>query len=289
MSDAGDRQRRAADPASSVWVGASAGTGKTKVLVDRVLRLMLADAPPEKILCLTFTKAAAAEMLNRVADELARWATLSESELHEALFALTGEEPDFDLQSKARRLFAKVLDAPGGMRIETIHAFCQSLLRRFPVEAGLAPGFELIEEQDAEDLRRDARRTLLASTEPAIQQAVAAVAARTSEDEFEAVMAALVAERGRLAALVHAAGGVEALSFRIRAALGIGATESEADAIAAFCAHGGCDAEGLKAALAALRIGGAKGDLDKIDRIAAFLAAAPDARGTLLAAYPAPS
>ena len=132
-------QRNASDPMASVWVSASAGAGKTKVLSDRVLRLMLSGTEPHRILCLTFTKAAAAEMANRVNERLGHWATMEDRELHDDLFNLAGTAPSGDETRRARRLFASVLDAPGGMKIQTIHAFCQSLLRRFPLEAGLAP------------------------------------------------------------------------------------------------------------------------------------------------------
>src|SRR5579863_4501567 len=132
-------QREAADPAASVWVAASAGTGKTKVLTDRVLSLMLGGSPPTRILCLTFTRAAAAEMANRLHERLSQWAVLPEGALGAELQALLGRMPDQARLDHARRLFATVLDAPGGLGIETIHAFCQSLLRRFPVEAGVPP------------------------------------------------------------------------------------------------------------------------------------------------------
>lgn len=129
-------QRRAADPRASAWVAASAGTGKTKVLIDRTLRLLLAGTPPHKLLCLTFTKAAAAEMANRVAMRLADWATADDRALAAEVSRLLGARADDDCLARARRLFAQVLDTPGGMKVQTIHAFCQSLLRRFPSRPG---------------------------------------------------------------------------------------------------------------------------------------------------------
>ena len=155
------KQRRASDPECSVWVGASAGTGKTKVLTDRVLRLMLAGTQPSRILCLTFTKAAAAEMSIRINNTLARWATLPDARLEDSLTDLTGERPDADMRTRARRLFAQVVDCPGGMKIQTIHAFCQSLLRRFPLEADLAPQFDVMDERTADELLAAARDTVL--------------------------------------------------------------------------------------------------------------------------------
>ncbi|HMA49357.1 MAG TPA: UvrD-helicase domain-containing protein, partial [Magnetospirillaceae bacterium] len=152
MIDPGIAQRRAADPKSSVWVAASAGTGKTKVLTDRVLALLLAGSPPERLLCLTFTKAAASEMANRIAARLANWATAEDAALDKELAPLLGTEPTPEQRVGARRLFARLLDTPGGMRIETIHAFCQSLLRRFPLEAGLAPHFQVMDDRDSGEL-----------------------------------------------------------------------------------------------------------------------------------------
>ena len=124
LSSADALQRRAADPAASVWVAASAGTGKTKVLTDRVLNLLIANTSPDSILCLTFTRAAAAEMAERIAHRLADWAVIGEKPLFDDLGKLLGRTPVQDEISRARKLFAQVLDVPGGMRIETVHAFC---------------------------------------------------------------------------------------------------------------------------------------------------------------------
>src|SRR5258708_33687670 len=125
---ADEQQQQATDGRRSVWVAASAGTGKTKVLTDRVLNLMLRGSNPGRILCLTFTKAAAAEMANRINNRLSAWATLRRGALAQELLGLTGTFPDRALMEDARRPFARVLDTPGGMKILTIHAFCQSLL-----------------------------------------------------------------------------------------------------------------------------------------------------------------
>ena len=145
-------QRAAANPKDSVWVAASAGTGKTKVLSDRVLNLLLLGCPPEKILCLTFTKAAAAQMENRIALRLAKWVSESDDELKDDIFKLTAAQPSDKSIARARRLFASVLEAKGGMKILTIHSFCQSLLKSFPLEAGVSPNFEVMDEGDAKEL-----------------------------------------------------------------------------------------------------------------------------------------
>ena len=150
-------QRRATTPDHSAWVEANAGTGKTKVLTDRVTRLLLAGVRPERILCLTFTKAAAAEMRNRLASQLGRWAMADDQTLEKALAGLLDRPPEAAERILARRLFARVLDAPGGINILTIHAFCQALLKRFPLEAGVAPGFEVMDEAEAATLLRQAQ------------------------------------------------------------------------------------------------------------------------------------
>src|SRR5215472_8531202 len=156
-------QRQALGPDISVWVSASAGTGKTKVLTDRLLALMLDGTDPARLLCLTFTRAAAAEMANRVNARLAAWATMPPGGLAEELVALTGRMPgDYEI-ARARQLFARVLDTPGGAKIATIHAFCQSLLRRFPLEARVPPVFLLIEERSARDALREAAERVIAT------------------------------------------------------------------------------------------------------------------------------
>ncbi|HET9458654.1 MAG TPA: double-strand break repair helicase AddA [Sphingomicrobium sp.] len=149
-------QLAASDPQVHAAVSASAGTGKTQVLTARVLRLLLQGARPESILCLTFTKAAAAEMANRIGTQLASWVRLKPSELARDLENI-GEPGDPLTQRKARQLFARVLDCPGGLKIQTIHAFAQSLLAAFPVEAGITPGFQPIEGRAEQEL---VRRTL---------------------------------------------------------------------------------------------------------------------------------
>ena len=133
-------QSRASKPEVSSWVGANAGTGKTYVLTRRVLRLLLNGAAPARILCLTFTKAAAAEMTNRIARRLGEWALMGNADLRKDLREVTGRAPDKDEIRRARTLFATCLDVPGGMRIQTIHAFCQAVLKRFPLGGrGAAP------------------------------------------------------------------------------------------------------------------------------------------------------
>lgn len=135
-------QRRASEPARSAFVMANAGSGKTRVLTNRVARLLLTDVKPEKILCITFTKAAAAEMAERLFNVLGEWALLDNESLQKALAELEGPEAQLRNENElaqVRRLFARALETPGGLKIQTIHSFCESVLRRFPIEAGTPP------------------------------------------------------------------------------------------------------------------------------------------------------
>lgn len=169
---AGRQQHAAANPMTSVWVEASAGTGKTKVLSDRVLRLLLnSENPhPERILCLTYTKAGAMEMKTRIYERLSEWAVISEEALQNALNELLdGDNVSFEqmqnYKKRARTLFAVLLDTPGGMKIQTIHSFCQDLLSRFPLEAGVPPYFEVIESEEQSDILEQIRRQIIVETQ----------------------------------------------------------------------------------------------------------------------------
>ncbi|MGK9170406.1 double-strand break repair helicase AddA [Inquilinus limosus] len=266
-------QRRASDPGRSVWVGASAGTGKTKVLTDRVLRLMLAGTPPDRILCITFTRAAAAEMANRIAATLARWATLPDDALQLALADLMGAPPGTEVQTEARRLFAKVLDVPGGMRIQTVHSFCQSLLRRFPVEAGLPPQFELIDDRSAGEMLERVRRQVLEDED--LGWAVDRVAAAVGAEEFGEIVKALVAERGRLTRLLDEHGGLAALVTEIRRLLDLPPGATRDSLLQEACADSALDCDALRTAAEALMAGG-KTDQERGGMIAAWLADVAD-------------
>ncbi|WP_417597672.1 double-strand break repair helicase AddA [Pararhodobacter oceanensis] len=186
MDDATLRQISAADPGASTWLSANAGSGKTKVLTDRVARLLLHGTPPQRILCLTYTKAAASEMQNRLFRRLGQWAMLPDADLKAALRDL-GEhgEADPDLLLRARRLFARAIETPGGLKIQTIHAFCSSLLRRFPLEAAVSPDFAEVEERSLQQLRVELLDRFAQGPEAAT---LSALLTRLTEDAFVRIL-----------------------------------------------------------------------------------------------------
>ncbi|HZK88965.1 MAG TPA: double-strand break repair helicase AddA [Stellaceae bacterium] len=259
-SDADLAQRKALDPAASVWVSASAGTGKTKVLTERLLTLMLNGTDPARLLCLTFTRAAAAEMANRVNAKLAEWTVLPRGRLAQELVKLTGRNPRDEDFARARQLFAKVLDTPGGAKIETIHAFCQALLRRFPLEAAVPPEFVVIDERSATEALSDAAAAVIAAArrnpEGELAEALAIVARYLTDDRFAELMAALARDRGRLVEAL--ALGEAALLAKLAAALGVPQGASEASLATQF--HAGGDLVSLRLACAALADGTDKTD-----------------------------
>ncbi len=218
-------QLAASDPGISAFVAASAGSGKTKLLTDRLLRLMLAGARPERIQCLTFTKAAAAEMSLRLQRTLGRWVTMAPADLANALRDLE-VEPTREACAAARALFATVLDLPGGMRIGTIHAFSQSLLRRFPLEAAISPHFQLVDERDSDDALTEAREDVLADAgSPAMLRAVRTLAGLASAAQFGDHVKTLQTDRERLQRALQLG---EDLERAQRRALGVTASTEHA-------------------------------------------------------------
>src|SRR5262249_14779459 len=149
------------DPGRSAWVAANAGAGKTFVLAQRVIRLLLAGTAPGRILCLTFTKAAAAQMAKRVVDRLAGWTHLDDEALAAQIAEIEGPAPAAARLLEARRLFAKALETPGGLKIQTIHAFAERILHQFPFEANIPGHFEVIDDRAALHLLGEARRAAL--------------------------------------------------------------------------------------------------------------------------------
>jgi ATP-dependent helicase/nuclease subunit A len=268
-------QARASDPLVSAWVGASAGSGKTKVLTDRVLRLLLErDQPPNRILCLTFTKAAAAEMATRLAKRLGEWAVADDATLEQQIAALTdGTPPDARRLRHARELFARVLELPGGMRISTIHAFCQSLLRGFPLESGLTPQFGIIEDAEAAALLAEAREAMLAA--PGAQaEALEALAGLVPPDDFSKLVAALASDRGKLAAALGRVGGLAGLRAAVGRLLGLADGAEERALVEAACRAG----DGLVAIARLKQASRNDNDRARAERMLAWLELHPEAR-----------
>jgi len=267
-----DLQRRAADPRVSVWVGASAGSGKTKVLTDRLLRLLLpvsedvAGTEPHRILCLTFTKAAASEMALRLGKRLRSWAVMDEAALGADMTDLLGRTPRADEIEAARGLFAMVVDAPGGLKIMTLHGFCQSILGRFPLEAGLPPAFKVLEDGAARSLMDSAQDYVLtraAAGGGELAAALELLAGAQSEDGFEGLIEAVLKEKHQLELLVEEQGGFEGLCAQIYKTLGVRVGETEEDLLRAACADGAFDMPGLRGVCRALAELGTKTEQTK--------------------------
>jgi ATP-dependent helicase/nuclease subunit A len=199
-------QARASDPAASAWVSANAGTGKTEILVKRALRLLLAGFGPESILCLTYTKTAAAEMQNRLLETLSCWATLPPDKLQKALEALLRRESSEKELQEARRLFARVLEAKGGLKIHTIHGFCERLLQRFPLEAQVTPHFTVLDERKQGLTQRAAFDVAVARAaedkDSALGKALSTLIALTAGDYFRNVVNAVLGKRAELARMM---------------------------------------------------------------------------------------
>ncbi|MGY3438515.1 MULTISPECIES: double-strand break repair helicase AddA [unclassified Marinovum] len=197
------RQIAAANPDRSTWLAANAGSGKTRVLTDRVARLLLQDVLPEHILCLTYTKAAASEMQNRLFQRLGDWAMKDDAALHHALHDLGIEgHISEDALRRARTLFARAIEAPGGLKIQTIHSFCASILRRFPLEAGVSPQFKEMEDRAAVLLRAEIIDQMADGPDaPKIE----ALAAYLTDTDFDSIAYEVVNNRHALAQPMEAA------------------------------------------------------------------------------------
>ena len=269
-------QRLAADPGVSAFVTANAGSGKTSTLVDRVARLLIRRVEPQAILCVTYTKAAAAEMQRRLFAKLGDWAVADDETLRRALDDL-GEAPE-DL-SDARTLFAKALETPGGLKIQTLHAFCEALLKRFPLEAGVAPGFSVLDDAEAAAVSARARATLaeivLERPDHVLAAAYDHFAVELPLDGFEGLFKTFEVERRAIEAYVDRCGDFEAALEDIWRACGFGRPSSpEAIRQAALAA---CDWGQWRASADALARGG-KQDQGVASALFAAVACAGDDR-----------
>ena len=265
------QQRKAAAPVLSVWVEASAGTGKTKVLSDRVLRILLRGVNPSKILCLTYTKAAAVEMSSRIAGRLSRFSILSDDDLHKELLELLGEMPSSrgeyeKLTAMARKLFAVLLDTPGGMKIQTIHSFCQEVLKRFPLEAKISPYFEVMDERASRDALNVIQKELL--TDKSVGEAIGFLTRNVSEFKFPDIMMEIALNRNKINKLLGRFGNADAVIEEVSKRLGVSENDTKEKAFESFV--GGIDRVELKRALEIMNEG-SDTDVKRASGIALFL------------------
>jgi ATP-dependent helicase/nuclease subunit A len=281
-------QKRAANPETSAWVTASAGTGKTSVLTNRVLRLLFMGTKPSRILCLTFTRAAAAEMAIRINNQLSGWATMEEAKLRNELQELTGVPASTTEVSHARGLFAQVLDAPGGLHIETLHGFCQSVLRRFPIEAGVTPQFQVADERRQQELLSIARTRLLREarhgTDDALADALATISATIDEGRFDDLMVSLTGSRDRLSHFLHAFGGSDGAIAALRTELGLAPGETAETIIKEFSENAAFDSKALAEVVTIFQDGGIKEKQAGITMLA-WLTATPSGRVAMFENY----
>ena len=230
-------QSRASDPAASAWVSANAGSGKTHVLTERVIRLLLEGSRPSAILCLTYTKAAAAEMANRVFARLAEWTRFQDAELADRIETIEGRRPGPGRLIVARQLFARALETPGGLKIQTIHAFCESVLHQFPLEANVAGHFEVLDDAAAAALLAEARRTLLAAAareeDAALAESFRYVLEAGGEFGLENLLSALIGNRDAIRRFIGFAGTRGGVDPVLRCALDLEPGDCEATITAA--------------------------------------------------------
>ncbi|MGN6549143.1 MAG: double-strand break repair helicase AddA [Pararhizobium sp.] len=279
-------QTRASDPKASAWVSANAGSGKTHVLTERVIRLLLEGNRPSAILCLTYTKAAAAEMANRVFERLAEWTRLDDADLSRQIARIEHRTPSPAMLGVARQLFARALETPGGLKIQTIHAFCESILHQFPLEANVAGYFEILDDAGAATLLGEARRLLLTDAADEADTALAAAFQHVLEagGEFglENLLSAIVANRAAIRRFTGWAENHGGVDHVLKRGLDLGKDDDEAaiaaaawplpsfpaEAVEAYCAA----AEGQKAKkalafAAALRAIAAAGPAERWERM----------------------
>jgi ATP-dependent helicase/nuclease subunit A len=224
------RQARASDPASSAFVSANAGSGKTYVLVNRVIRLLLNGVEPEKILCVTFTKAAAANMAERVFTTLGHWVTLDDTALDDAIRNAGIARPDKKLRERARELFACALETPGGLKVQTIHALCTRLLQQFPFEANVPARFSVLDDRDQNEMMERASLKILlqaaASPDSAEGRALTLAMTSAADVTFRDVVREASLSRDQFLAWTERASSVEAAMGQLSNALGVALDDS---------------------------------------------------------------
>ena len=263
------QQQDASDPDVSAWVAANAGAGKTYVLAQRVINLLLKGAEPEKILCITFTKAAAANMAKQVFDRLAHWTTLDDAKLDQAIREHSRMTPDAALRARARRLFARALETPGGLKVQTIHAFCTQLLHQFPFESNVAARFSVLD--DAEQSQLLEKLTLnvfldgAAAPDSPLGRALAFAMTAAADRTFRDIIREAIGRHDAMMRWVEKAGGVDAAIADLSARLGVDPSD-ELDKIEAEYFSGEIIAPSEWPALAAILDQGNKSDREQADR-----------------------
>ena len=267
-------QARASDPASSAFVSANAGSGKTHVLVQRVIRLLLANVPPEKILCITFTKAAAANMAERVFSTLGHWVTLDDNALDAAIREAGIPHPDRKLRLRARELFACALETPGGLKVQTIHALCTRLLQQFPFEANVPARFAVLDERDQNEMMERANLGVLleASRDPdsVRGRALTTAMACAADVTFKDVVREACLSRDHFMAWTDAAGSIDAAVAQVSAELGVDPGDTIEDVEREIVDGPYLRRPGWEDIAAALE-GGGKSDFDQAARLRAAL------------------
>jgi ATP-dependent helicase/nuclease subunit A len=225
-----DVQIKAADPDVSAFVSANAGSGKTYVLAQRVINLLLRGVDPAKILCITFTKTAAANMANEVFKRLSGWTALSDAALDKEIALSTGAKPDADERARARRLFASALETPGGLKVQTIHAFCTRLLHQFPFEANVAARFTVLDDASTTQLLDQLTLQVLleASAKPdsALGQALATAIVEAADQTFKDVIGDAIKKRDAIDAWTQHAGSVDKAMAELSKAFGIASADT---------------------------------------------------------------
>jgi ATP-dependent helicase/nuclease subunit A len=278
------RQAEASDPSAAVFVSANAGSGKTHVLAQRVIRLMLDGSPagvdPSKILCITFTKAAAANMAARVYDQLKGWIALDDDALDRAMRQIGVTDIDAAKRQRARRLFAAALETPGGLKVQTIHAFCTRILQQFPFESDVAAHFTVLEERAQSEMLERARMAVLLEAADApdkpLGRALKVAVAAAADTRLVAVLNEATAKRAKLVAWV--AGGLERAVGQLSTALGIDRNDDRARVEKDIIEGPHLPVSHWEGIAGTLKADGTPADHKQAERLAAALAASDDER-----------
>jgi ATP-dependent helicase/nuclease subunit A len=274
-------QREASDPSASAWVSANAGSGKTFVLTQRVIRLLLRGTDPAKILCLTFTKAAAANMATGVFKKLAAWTALDDAGLDAAIRAISNEKPDAKLRARARRLFAQALETPGGLKVQTIHAFCTRLLHQFPFEANVAARFEVLDDATQRQLLEQSSLGVVleaaAKPDAPLGQALAKIITSATDQSFKDALNEAIGKRDDVVKWIEKAGSIGKAVAELSRALGVDPSETS-ESVEAQIVDSPIFPASAWASVAALCKASSSNDQKQCERLSAAAAASGTAR-----------